>query len=125
MKRLIFVVALFSLLTVGCTVGGVAGPPGADGKSGATGSDGQTGASGATGVTGTASSQVVIGTAQSTTGNSNPVGTLTPVATAQCPTGKVLLGGGGYVTDDGTTTASVDPAHGETQALDRGSAAPA
>ena len=26
MKRLIFVVALFSLLTVGCTVGGVAGP---------------------------------------------------------------------------------------------------
>src|SRR5579863_2711704 len=51
-KRLIFIVALFSLLTAGCTVGGVAGPPGADGKSGATGSDGADGATGVSGSTG-------------------------------------------------------------------------
>lgn len=65
-KRLIFIVALFSLLTAGCTVGGVAGPPGADGKSGATGSDGATGASGATGVSGSQGADGATGVSGST-----------------------------------------------------------
>ena len=74
---------------------GAKGPTGTTGPKGVTGAKGATGAKGPTGATGAATPTLVNGTKTTTT---NPaVGT--PVsATATCPAGKVLVGGGGQVT---------------------------
>ena len=50
MKRLLFIVTLVSVLSVGCDMrgrDGAPGPSGAEGKSGATGTEGASGATGA------------------------------------------------------------------------------
>jgi hypothetical protein len=67
-----------------------------------TGSTGATGATGPTGATGLAASQIVTGTALESE-NKPPAGTQVS-ATASCPAGKTLLGGGGRVTKSGITS---------------------
>jgi hypothetical protein len=76
---------------------GPVGPAGAAGAKGAAGTPGPAGPAGAKGASGVASSSVVQGTA--VTSIADPTaGTITS-ATASCPTGRVLLGGGGQVSD--------------------------
>ncbi|HEX4220596.1 MAG TPA: hypothetical protein VHZ02_19645 [Acidimicrobiales bacterium] len=87
---------------------GPAGPQGPVGATGATGAKGATGATGPAGPpgpagssgsksTGITSASVVQGTVVSSIVDPTP-GTVT-TATAACPTGRVLLGGGGQVAD--------------------------
>jgi hypothetical protein len=76
---------------------GPVGPAGAAGAKGAAGTPGPAGPAGAKGASGVASSSVVQGTA--VTSIADPTaGTITS-ATASCPAGRVLLGGGGQVSD--------------------------
>ena len=88
---------------------GPAGAPGQQGGQGPAGAKGDTGApgpAGATGATGPASSTVTPGTAVT-----SPTGILADMqvtATATCPEGKVLLGGGAKVTATGTVTEASD-----------------
>jgi hypothetical protein len=72
---------------------GVAGPRGPEGV------PGPRGPSGPTGATGVAGAQLVDGTAVTSTSGS--VGTVV-TADASCPSGTVLLGGGGKVTNNDT-----------------------
>jgi Collagen triple helix repeat (20 copies) len=76
---------------------GPVGPAGAAGAKGAPGAPGPAGAAGAKGASGVASSSVVQGTAVSSIADPT-AGTITS-ATASCPAGRVLLGGGGQVSD--------------------------
>ena len=73
---------------------GPTGPQGPVGPAGAAGAKGLAGPKGASGVT---ASSVVQGTAVSSIADPT-VGTITS-ATASCPAGRVLLGGGGQVSD--------------------------
>jgi hypothetical protein len=82
---------------------GVAGPagavglPGTAGAKGATGPQGPAGPAGPRGASGVTSSSVVEGTPVSST--ADPATGSVTTATASCPTGRVLLGGGGQVAD--------------------------
>jgi hypothetical protein len=79
---------------------GPIGPTGAAGARGATGPvgpAGPAGPAGTKGASGVASSSVVEGTAVGSI--ADPSTGTTTTATASCPAGRVLLGGGGQVTD--------------------------
>jgi hypothetical protein len=83
---------------------GFTGSTGATGVTGATGATGVTGATGATGATGLTASQIVSsGPVESS--NSASAGTQV-TATASCPAGKTLLGGGGRATKGGSAPLS-------------------
>jgi len=76
---------------------GPAGAAGAKGLAGPPGPAGPTGPAGPKGASGVTSSSVVQGTAVSSVADPT-AGTITS-ATASCPAGRVLLGGGGQVSD--------------------------
>lgn len=79
---------------------GAQGDPGVQGPPGSVGPAGPTGPAGATGPAGPAGSQRVPGTPVTSAVNA-PQNTLV-TATASCPAGKVLLGGGAHVTTTAT-----------------------
>ena len=79
---------------------GPAGSMGPPGSTGPAGPAGPTGAAGPTGPAGPAGAQVVIGTPVTTAANA--ARNVLTTATATCPSGKVLLGGGGLVTTTAT-----------------------
>jgi hypothetical protein len=68
---------------------GVAGPPGPKGDAGATGPTGPTGQAGSTGPAGISGYEIVSASTPLNSDASN-------VATANCPTGKKAIGGGGF-----------------------------
>jgi hypothetical protein len=80
---------------------GATGPPGPQGDPGPAGAPGAKGADGATGPTGPAgvSGYTVVEQVQSGTGRID--------AEADCPSGKNVVGGGGYVTAGDTSTAAI------------------
>jgi hypothetical protein len=86
-------------------VKGATGATGVTGSPGTQGPTGPTGKTGETGPTGLASSQIITG-ANAQSANAPAVGFQQP-ATAKCPTGKTLLGGGGKVAGAGGATAQM------------------
>ncbi|HEX3567874.1 MAG TPA: hypothetical protein VHU17_21095 [Acidimicrobiales bacterium] len=91
---------------------GPAGAAGAKGLAGAPGAPGPAGPAGPKGASGVTSSSVVQGTAVSSIADPT-VGTITS-ATASCPAGRVLLGGGGQVSDGEPGTTGSKAATGTT-----------
>jgi len=75
---------------------GPAGPQGLKGDTGATGPAGPQGVQGPAGANGSVSGVQII--EATTTSSSSPVFGTTATATATCPSGKILLGGGGSLT---------------------------
>jgi len=80
---------------------GPAGPAGSAGPAGATGPAGAAGAAGAAGPAGPAGPTASTVTAGAVQNQPNPGVDTAKAATASCPAGKVMLGGGGQVTQNG------------------------